>query len=65
MRHRKKSLKLGVKSDHRLAMMRNLTLGLVEHGRIKTTVGRAKDCVLLSSVWSLVLKTPVWLTFVW
>jgi large subunit ribosomal protein L17 len=42
MRHQKRRLKLGVKSDHRLAMMRNLTLGLVEHGRIKTTVARAK-----------------------
>jgi len=42
MRHRKKGLRLGVKTDHRLAMMRNMTLGLVEHGRIKTTVARAK-----------------------
>lgn len=42
MRHRKKSLRLGVKTDHRLAMMRNLTMSLVEHGRIKTTVSRAK-----------------------
>ena len=42
MRHQKRRLKLGVKSDHRLAMMRNLTLGLVEHGRIKTTLGKAK-----------------------
>lgn len=42
MRHQKRRLKLGVKSDHRTAMMRNLTLGLVEHGRIKTTLARAK-----------------------
>jgi large subunit ribosomal protein L17 len=42
MRHRKKGLRLGVKTDHRLAMMRNMTLGLLEHGRIKTTVARAK-----------------------
>ncbi len=42
MRHRKKSLRLGVKTDHRKAMLRNLTLGLLEHGRIKTTVARAK-----------------------
>lgn len=42
MRHRKRTSKLGVKSDHRAAMMRNMTLGLVEHGRIKTTVARAK-----------------------
>ena len=42
MRHRKKTLRLGVKTDHRLAMLRNLTMSLVEHGRIKTTVSRAK-----------------------
>jgi large subunit ribosomal protein L17 len=42
MRHRKRTAKLGVKSDHRFAMMRNMTLGLLEHGRIKTTVARAK-----------------------
>jgi len=42
MRHRKNSLRLGVKTDHRLAMLRNLTMSLVEHGRIKTTVARAK-----------------------
>jgi large subunit ribosomal protein L17 len=42
MRHRKRTAKLGVKTDHRNAMLRNLTLGLLEHGRIKTTVARAK-----------------------
>ena len=58
MRHRKKGHKLGVKTDHRLAMMRNMTLGLVEHGRIKTTVARAKR--LRSFVEKLVtrLKEP-------
>jgi len=42
MRHRKRTAKLGVKTDHRKAMLRNLTLGLLEHGRIKTTIARAK-----------------------
>jgi large subunit ribosomal protein L17 len=42
MRHGNRSARLGVKKQHRNAMMRNLTLGLVEHGRIKTTVARAK-----------------------
>lgn len=42
MRHGKRSSRLGVKADHRIAMLRNLSLGLVEHGRIKTTLPRAK-----------------------
>jgi large subunit ribosomal protein L17 len=40
--HRNRTSRLGVKTGHRTAMIRNLTLGLVEHGRIKTTVARAK-----------------------
>ncbi len=42
MRHANRSSRLGVKTAHRKAMLRNLTLGLVEHGRIKTTIARAK-----------------------
>lgn len=42
MRHQMRSSRLGVKVQHRAAMLRNMTLGLVEHGRIKTTVTRAK-----------------------
>lgn len=42
MRHGKISTRLGVKSAHRTAMLRNLTRALVEHGRIKTTIARAK-----------------------
>lgn len=42
MRHGNKATRLGVKKQHRIAMLRNLTLGLVEHGRIKTTITRAK-----------------------
>ena len=58
MRHRKRTAKLGVKTDHHKAMLRNLTLGLLEHGRIKTTVARAKR--LRSFVEPLVtrLKNP-------
>jgi large subunit ribosomal protein L17 len=54
MRHQKRRKRLGVKSPHRIAMLRNLTLGLVEHGRIKTTVARAK--VLRPFVEKLVTK---------
>jgi large subunit ribosomal protein L17 len=42
MRHHKRRVRLGVKSPHRMAMIRNLTLGLIENGRIRTTVARAK-----------------------
>lgn len=42
MRHGKVSTRLGVKSAHRTAMIRNMTRSLVEHGRIKTTIARAK-----------------------
>lgn len=43
MRHHRRSTRLGVKTPHRAAMLRNLTLGLIEHGRIKTTAARARS----------------------
>jgi large subunit ribosomal protein L17 len=42
MRHAKAGDKLGVLPSHRVALFRNLTLALIEHGRIKTTTRRAK-----------------------
>lgn len=42
MRHAKAGDKLGVLPSHRVALLRNLTLALIEHGRIKTTTRRAK-----------------------
>lgn len=35
--------KLGRRSDHRDAMLRNQVQSLLEHGRIKTTLTRAKE----------------------
>ena len=35
--------KLGRRTDHRNAMLRNLVGSLLEHGRIETTVTRAKE----------------------
>ena len=35
--------KLGRKTDHRLAMLRNLTTSLLLQGRIETTVTRAQE----------------------
>src|SRR5438132_13063256 len=43
MRHLKAGRKLGRNASHRLALMRNLTRALVEHGRIITTVEKAKE----------------------
>lgn len=42
MRHAKKSQKLGRTSSHRKAMIANMLKSLVCHGRIETTVAKAK-----------------------
>ncbi len=43
MRHRKAGRKLGRTSAHRKAMLRNLVCSLFEHGRVQTTVPKAKE----------------------
>jgi large subunit ribosomal protein L17 len=42
MRHRKKIAKLGKPADQRKALLRALTTEVVRHGRIKTTLVRAR-----------------------
>lgn len=42
MRHAKQSRRLSMKSGQRTALLRNMTASLVEHGRVKTTLARAK-----------------------
>lgn len=42
MRHRKGNYKLGRRSDHRLAMFRNLLTSLFRHERVMTTEAKAK-----------------------
>ena len=42
MRHRKRRGKLKVSSSHNRAMRRNLVASLFEHGRVTTTVAKAK-----------------------
>jgi large subunit ribosomal protein L17 len=42
MRHLKSGSKLGRNPSHRRATLRNLVTGLIEHGRITTTLTRAK-----------------------
>ncbi|MCK5880506.1 MAG: 50S ribosomal protein L17 [Sinobacterium sp.] len=43
MRHRKSGRKLNRNSSHRKAMFRNMTISLVEHELIKTTLPKAKE----------------------
>jgi large subunit ribosomal protein L17 len=42
MRHGKRTIKLGRKSEHRNAMLANLVASLVLHGRVRTTLEKAK-----------------------
>ena len=42
MRHRKKVVKLGRTASHRDAMLRNLTTDLLRHGKVRTTLAKAK-----------------------
>src|SRR3954453_22627880 len=43
MRHLKAGRTLGRNASHRLALFRNLSRALIEHGRIVTTVAKAKE----------------------
>lgn len=43
MRHRKSGRKFNRTSAHREAMLRNLVCNLIEHGRVQTTVPKAKE----------------------
>ncbi|MFP6900814.1 MAG: 50S ribosomal protein L17 [Opitutales bacterium] len=42
MRHRKHNHLLGVKKQHRKALVSNLCAALIKHGRIRTTLAKAK-----------------------
>jgi len=43
MRHRVRKGKLGLKTGHRMSLLRNLCTELFKHGRITTTDARAKE----------------------
>ena len=43
MRHRKLKGKLNRTPSHRKAMLRNMTASILEHGRIQTTLAKAKE----------------------
>jgi large subunit ribosomal protein L17 len=42
MRHRRKTVKLGRTAEHRDALLANQACSLIEHGRVKTTLAKAK-----------------------
>lgn len=42
MRHQRKTVKLRRTQGHRNALIANLAVSLIEHGRIKTTIAKAK-----------------------
>src|SRR5258706_15869371 len=42
MRHRKRTAKLGMKSQHRRATLANMVCSLIKHNRITTTIAKAK-----------------------
>lgn len=42
MRHRVKGFKLGRDSAHRVALLRNISVSVIEHGKVKTTLSKAK-----------------------
>ena len=42
MRHKKHHSSLGVTREHRAAMLSNMAASLIQHGRIKTTLTKAK-----------------------
>lgn len=43
MRHGKNTFKLGRNTSHRRALVANMLKALIEHGRIETTVAKAKE----------------------
>lgn len=48
MRHRRRTRRLGRTTPHKKAMMRNMVTSLLKHGRISTTVTRAKELRMLA-----------------
>jgi large subunit ribosomal protein L17 len=43
MRHRKNTVKLGRTSQHKRCLIANMLKSLIEHGRIETSVAKAKE----------------------
>lgn len=59
MRHKVDHRKLGRTSAHREALLRNLVSSLFEHGRIKTTVPKAKEARRLAEKCITIAKKAI------
>jgi large subunit ribosomal protein L17 len=59
MRHKKDHRKLGRTKSHREAMLRNVVASLFEHGRIKTTVPKAKEARRLAEKCITIAKKAI------
>lgn len=51
MRHQKNLRKLGRTHQHRLAMLRNLSLSLIFHEKVRTTEAKAREAQKLVEGW--------------
>jgi large subunit ribosomal protein L17 len=58
MRHRSGLRKLNRTSSHRLAMLRNMTVSLLKHEAIKTTLPKAKELRRVAERMITIGKTP-------
>ena len=58
MRHRHRLRKLNRTSSHRLAMLRNMTVSLLKHEAIKTTLPKAKELRKVAEPIITLAKTP-------
>ncbi|MFN4182037.1 MAG: bL17 family ribosomal protein [bacterium] len=59
MRHRRKGRKLGVRSDHRKQVLRNLAAGLILGEQITTTEGKGKEVKrFVEHLMSLAVRLP-------
>ena len=58
MRHRSGLRKLNRTSSHRLAMLRNMTVSLLKHEAIKTTLPKAKELRRVAERMITLGKTP-------
>ena len=65
MRHRNGLRKLNRTSSHRLAMLRNMTVSLLKHEAIKTTLPKAKELRRVVEPMITLGKNPTWPTSVW
>ncbi len=65
MRHRQSNRKLNRTTSHRLAMFRNMSVSLLKHEVIKTTLPKAKELRRFVEPLITWARSPAWPTIVW